>query len=163
MAVTASFTYIDESRETSTTTVNIPIVTPANFGDTVAAVNDLRAGIEAVTIGGYRSRSINLVDRTGVQTPTDPQAQREKKWVVIYEDIQEDLAAGVPNPSFGKFYSVELPCADISGALKRPASDEADLDAPGWVTFIAAFEAIAKSPNGGDVAVRRAYYAGRNL
>lgn len=100
--------------------------------------------------------------------PGDPTVQRERKWLGTYEDTTQNLAVGVPNPGYLKKFTFEIPTADFGpdeGDNPRllPNQDVADLASPTIAAFITAFQAIARSPYGGETRVLSMQGVGRNL
>jgi len=105
------------------------------------------------------TRKLNLAG------PIGGNAQRELKWALTYEDVQEFLDPGtdtVENPGFGKLYTFEIGTANA--AILDPGTD---LVAPGSTEF-ADFESFVDdiglvSPTGGDVELRKVRLVGRNI
>lgn len=162
MPDTASFTYLDHSNEKASMQFDIAVVTAANFDTQVGLLDDLRDAIAGITLGVLNKRILTHKMAGSANIPTDPFAQRETKWVVGYTDVSTTIS-GVSNPYFGKKFSVEIACPELTGNL--PTSTEyANLSDGGVVEdFVTAFEAFAKSPTGGSVQVSYIRVAGRNL
>jgi len=154
----ASFTYIDYSSEVSTTSINIPDVTDLNYAATEALLQTLSAEISGITIGSLRQRSMGIIVPTLLSPPADQQAQREKKWLVQYRATQTG------QPDAGRYYNVEIPCADLS--LLNEGSDilwkQPTVATGAVLDFITAFEAVAVSPAGSTVTCQAIRYVGRN-
>lgn len=149
---TYSFTYKDYSNEPSTVQGNMGAITALTIASFLAQMGDLRTAQQALTLG-------SLVHDTWVgdstiysgALPTDLNAQRERKWRVEYED----------SSNFTKF-RYEIPVAKVTGLL-IPNTDQADLSNTNWANWVAAFEALSKSPYGNGVNVLGATLVGRNL
>lgn len=91
-------------------------------------------------------------------------AQREAKWLIVYEDISQFLdppANTVPNPYFGRRFTQELPTANP--ALLANNSDTLPLSDAAVTGFANALAANAVSPVGGAIALVEIRYVGRNL
>lgn len=152
---------VDHDNERAGTTVNWETITEVNFVSAIANMNILQARIDALTLGTLAERSITLRARLSNTPPNNPLAQRETKWLVSYEDITEYLAVDVVNPGFGKIFTLELPCADLS--LLSPNSDEIDYTNSAYTNFRTTFENHAKSPYGGAVRILKMRHVGRNI
>lgn len=147
-----SLTFLDYSREKSSMTFFFPAVTALNIADFLSDFGDLRTATEALSIGTL-AQDQWTGDRTvySKTPPADLNAQRERKWLVTYEDTS----------TFAE-YQVEIPVAKTAGLLVAN-TDLGDLSAADWVTWIAAFETLARSPEGNTVNVLRAQLVGRNI
>lgn len=154
-------TYLDFSNERSTVGVNIPLVTAANFAATATLINDLVIAAADIIGGVINGRTLTIPASSSGTIPGDEEAQREEKWLIGYTDTLANLAAGVPNPYYGKRFTTELPTAELSAHL-TPRSDYADLAEADIAAFVTAFEAIARSPAGGSVSVDYMKFVGRN-
>lgn len=147
-----SLTYRDYSNEPSTSKGNMGAITALTIAAFLAQFGDLKNAQQALSLGTLVHDSW-----TGDSTvysgslPTDLNAQRERKWRVEFEDTS--------NFTKGRY---EIPVAKVTGLL-LPNSDQANLSAAEWVAFIAAFEAMCKSPDGNGVNVLGATLVGRNL
>jgi len=92
--------------------------------------------------------------------PASEEAQREEKWQIHYRDTTANLAAGVTNPNFGKQFVTTLGTCLLTGNLAGNTDNALDTGDMG--DFIAAFEAIARSPSGGVSDVTKVVHVGRN-
>jgi len=117
----ATISIVDASGETSNTRCNVPkmdIISfangPANFQlidafITSAATNDFVLGNIYQGIYNVSGPSNNPLSK-----PVDQQAQRENKWIMTFQDLNEFLPDGTtPNGSLGKFYNYELATANL--------------------------------------------------
>jgi hypothetical protein len=82
--------------------------------------------------------------------PTNPEAQREKKWFVRYQD----------NTNFA-IYHIEIGGADASIGL-LPGTDLLDLTGTEAAAFVTAFEGVALSPDGNAVTIIDVTFVGRS-
>ena len=161
-----SFTLIDYNREKSTVNFNIAAITAASLPGTLTQFGALRTAIEAITLGPVSDEAL-YVNRTKITNvpAIDPSAQRERKWLVQYEDVTQffdDPVNAIPNAGYKKLFNVELATADLTGNRLLPNSDEADLTEDSIAAFIGAFETLVKSPYGGDINIVRITAVGRN-
>lgn len=148
-----SQTYIDESRESSTITFRVRDITAATIAAVLTEVATLGTAIGALS-GGTLAKSQLIQDSSSFDAspPADPNAQRERKWLVRYQDTVNF-----------KYGQVEIPVAEVSATLKVANSDRANLAATAWTDFITAFETTARSVDGNIVNVLEAILVGRNL
>jgi len=136
----AVLTMADYSGEKTTTTVTSAALTAGNIADQTTDFTALRSAIQALTLGTPQSHSINQITQVSNALPTNPNAQREMKWLVTY-------SSGTKN------FQIEIGTADLGNDHLIPNSDMADLTNEDWQAFITAFEAFAVSPDDGTSAV----------
>lgn len=146
-------TYIDFSGEKSTVDFPIRPMTAATIAAVLTELATLGTAIAGLS-SGVLVKSIATQDNTnlGGALPTDPNAQRERKWLVRFQDL-----------TTLRYGQVEIPVAEVSSTLLLPGTDQADLSAAEWVAFIGAFETTARSIDGNAVNVLTAKLVGRNL
>lgn len=161
MNSTLSLTYIDYSNEKSKLTLEIPLVTAANFAATATKINTLVAAADDIIGGNLNRRILTIPTPASGLVPADELAQREDRWIVGYTDTTANLAAGVTNPYYGKRFTVGIATADLLNHMSSN-SDFADLADADVAAFVTAFEAIARSPTGGAVVVNYLKFSGRN-
>jgi len=150
----AIFTLRDYARETSTVTVYNGAVTAVNIGAYLTQFGELKAAIDGLSLGTIAKEQIVLDDTIiTADSPANPFAQRELKWLVRY----------VGNTN-GAVYTLTIPCADPTGRL-LPQSDFMDLTETNAAAFVTAFEAIAKAPDNDAeaVTVQSIELVGRNI
>lgn len=161
----ANVRFIDYNSEGSTVTVTTENLTAATYAAQLTKFQTLVAAIEGVSEGALNQSQLIAFTARGTATPpVSVTAQREKKWLVTYEDNQQYLDAPtntIVNNGFGKVFNIEIPCAAL--VYLRANSDLADLSAPAMAAFVTAFEAFALSPYGGTVNVLQIRYVGRAL
>lgn len=161
-----SFGFIDYDRETASTNLQTGAVTAVSLPGLLTQIGALRTAIEGITVGTVSSESLYAFrTRLSNAAPSDPQAQRERVWVVHYEDVTEffdDPVNSIPNEGFGKNFTIAVPTADFSGTRLLTNSEDADLAEASMAAFVTAFEAIARSPYGGAVNVTRIQAGGRS-
>lgn len=165
-----SFTLLDYNREKSTVNFNVAAITGTSLPGTLTEFGALRTAIEGISLGAVSDEAL-YVNRTKITNipPANPTAQRERKWLVQYEDVTEFFDPGVnaiPNAGYKKLFNVEIACANLeadgSGDRLLPNSDEADMTHPTIDGFVTAFEQLARSPYGGQINVVRITAVGRN-
>jgi hypothetical protein len=161
MASQLSLTYLDYSNEKAPFSINIPTVTAANFAATVTLINALVAAIDDVTLGILNKRIMTIPSPADSSFPTDAEAQREDKWLVGYTDVTASLGGGVDNPYYGRNFTTEIATAELTAHLSVN-SDYADLAEADVAAFVTAFEAFARSPTGGAVAINYVKFVGRS-
>lgn len=148
-----SFTFLDFSEELSSMRFHFGAITPASLAGFLTQFGALRTATENITIGNLSSdKWVGDDTNYAAAAPTDPNAQRERKWLVQYE--------GVTSHSI---YTVTIPTADIAGTnFLIPGTDEANLATTEIAAFITAFEALCRTPEGENVNVLNIYAVGRN-
>lgn len=146
MPSTATFSIEDYSHEMSTTTVNVMDITSLNYGDVSDGVDDIETAVQGISTGVLRRTTISKGYVKSAAEVTDPNAQRERKWLVTYRDVLPFLDAGslVSNPGYLKTFNLEIPSPDLS--LLVPGTDRADFEATEIAAFVTQFEAHARSP-----------------
>lgn len=149
----STMTFNDYSNEKSSFQVNGVALTAANFDAQATAATALSVAAGALSIGVLVKRTYAQVALDDMDTPTNPYAQRELKWLVSYQ-----------NDTTGKIYSLEIPCANVTDNLV-PNTDLADLASTQWAAFVTAFEAYAVAPDNitQTVTVLSARLVGRNI
>lgn len=166
MAGFGAFTMLDHNGEKSTTSFYTGNITAVSLPDTLTEFGQLRTAVEGITLGTVAQESLKVFDTKLSNTrPTDQNAQRERKWLVVYEDNLPFFDApvnAIPNEGYRKVFTFEIATADIANRLVTN-TDEADLTNPGIAAFKTAFEQIARSPYGGTTTVLKLVAVGRNL
>lgn len=143
--------FVDYSKEPSNVGVHVAAYTAATFDAQQTALDSLKAAINAVSLLNERSdtRIVNVI-KSPLVYPADPDAQREKKWLVRATDNVT-----------GKSVQFEIPGADLS--LLTAQSDSMDITAGAGLTLKNEVEASVKSDIGNAVTVSDVIYVGRNL
>ncbi len=146
MPSNATFTIEDASHETSTTTINVQDITSANYATVSSAIAAIEAELVDITTGELRRTNITKSYVGSAAAVTDPNAQRERKWLVTYRDVLPFLDEGdlVSNPGYLKTFSFEIPCPDLSMLVE--GTDRADMDNAAIAAFVTAFETHGRSP-----------------
>lgn len=166
MAGYGSFSFLDYNSERSNMQFYTANVTATSLPGLLAEWGTLRNAIQGIILGTIAQEELSVFrTRLSNALPNDANAQRERKWLVVYEDVTEFFDApvnAIPNEGYRKVFTFEIPTARLTGLLK-PNSDEADLNAPAVQAFVNAFEQTARSPYGGRVNVLKMVAVGRNL
>lgn len=142
-----SMTFIDRSGEKGTVTIHVDSAAVQGVKDAYSAA--VRALSDMLYIGNQRSttyRDTSAAIGTG---------QREDKYLVTYMD----------NTTLAQ-YSFAIPGRDDVAYTTLPGTDMYSLliaDNPDMATFVTAFQAYAKSPDGGNVTVLSIRAVGRNI
>jgi len=147
--------WVDYSLENSNTRLVVEQLTSANVTADLALIDTLLAAMQAITLGQLKTSSVVFrKQEEDTATPTDPNAQRERKWLVVYHDT-----------TTGKKYRAEIPTADLTGTNLQTNSDMANLADTQIAAFVTAFEAIVKDPDTGlnDVAIDYIQHVGKRL
>lgn len=159
--------FLDYSRERSAMSFITGDVTAVSLPGLLTQFGALRTAVDGITLGTIVEEA-QYVFKTKLSNtvPTDKNAQRERKWLVTYEDTTaffDDPINAIPNAGYRKVFNLEIPTADASKLPTTVNTDEADLTQTEIAAFVTAYEAIARSPYGGDVNVLRMQLVGRNL
>lgn len=162
-----AFGFKDHSGEPSSVSMNIGAVTAVSLPGLLTEVGDLRTTIGGITLGTVASEQLIAFNtRLSNVSAADVNAARERKWLVVYEDITQffdDPVNAIPNEGFAKVFTMEVPTADFSGTHLLPNTDLANLADADIAAFVEDFETTARSPHGGNVNVVRIEAVGRNL
>lgn len=169
MAGYVGMTILDYGGEKTSFEVATGNVTAVSIAGWLDQVGDLRAAIEGITLGTV-SQEVGKVFNTKLSNtlPADKSAQRERKWLVVYEDNTQFFDApvnAIPNEGYKKIFTNEIGTADFSLLTGRNDTIEAgEVGEPAAITaFISAWNALVKSPHGGDARVLKLVGVGRNL
>lgn len=158
-----TLTVSDYNGETSTTTVNTGAITPLSLAGTLTAIANYRAAAENLIIGIPKSDTLRAF-RTPISNalPADKNAQVERKWLVLYDDITQFFDApvnAIPNAGFGKIFDHELATADAT--LLDDNQEFLDISAGPGLAYATTFAALGRSPYGGNVRVLSIELVGR--
>jgi len=149
-----SFTFLDFSEEKSSMSFHFGPITALTIAAFLTQFAALRTATEAIALGEL-SDDMWVGDSTNyaAAAPTDPNAQRERKWLVQYEGTTSHT-----------LYSTTIPTANLAGTdFLLPGTDEADLTTTEIAAFVTAFEAFAIGPGGNAAVVDDILLVGRNI
>jgi len=145
--------FLDYDSETSRSEFHLG---PVNAGTIVGISTQL--GALKTAVDGISKCSITserfLVDRNkfAVSKPSDKDAQRERKWLVVYHDTVN-----------GKIFRTEIPGADSSLLYENQDKMDTTTLLSAGLAFKAVFEDVVQSPYGNDVVIDFVQLVGRNL
>lgn len=167
MGQSGSFTLWDYSGEKSNVSFNVGAVTAVSLPGLLSDFVAFRLGVNNITLGTFNKERLEVFDTVITNDlPGDVNAQRERKWLVVYEDATQYFDApvnAIPNAGYLKRFTIEVPTADFSSGRLKPQSDQADFAAPSIAAFQASFEQITRSPYGGSTRIIGMTAVGRNL
>lgn len=159
-----SFTLIDYDKEVAASSFYTGDVTALSLPTLLTQFGDLRDAIGGITLGFIRQEALKVFDtRLSNEKPTDKEAQRETKWLVVYEDNQQFFdppVNAIPNAGYLKIFTMEIGTADLS--LLNTDTNTMNILAGAGATFKTAFEDVARSPYGGTVTILSVQHVGRN-
>lgn len=145
-----TFSVKDYSREQSSFTFNAgQAVDNAAWA---TALGTFQTSLDAIIDGTIQANQQFLVQRISNDPPVSAQSHREKKLAITYED---DVTL--------KQYVATIPTRNDTVLVYIPNTDDLDMTEEPLATFISNFEAIAISPAGNAISVKRVVAVGRNL
>lgn len=162
-----SFQFLDTKGKSGSTNLQTGAVTAVSLPGLLTQIGTLRTALGGIVVGNISQESL-YVFRTPLTNawPSDVNARRERTWIVHYEDVTQFFdppTNAIPNEGFGRNFSISIPTADFSGTHMQANSDLADLTDADMAAFVTAFEAIARSPYGGNTNVTYIEAGGANL
>ncbi len=154
MAGEVTYVFRDFSNEASSSSLQSRQATAANFDAITGELDTLQTAIIALSTGELQRRLWNAqITEISGALPTDPYAQRERKWLVRIVD------------AVGNKATMEIPCADLDDPTVLSAgTDEANMAHADWVAFAAAVDDIFEHRSSGELlTVLGATLVGRNI
>lgn len=145
----------DFGKETSNVKIYNGAITAVSLPGFLTAFGNMRAALEGITLGIASQESwVGDITVISAASPTNQEAQREKKWLGRYHDTVTQ-----------KKYTFEVPTADLTAVALLANSDFADLAVAPMSTFVTQFNAFARSPDSDTNAVvlDSMQFVGRNL
>jgi hypothetical protein len=141
----------DYDREITTVSINLQNIDAAgsNYGSVTQDLDEIKDSILTVIKGEVRQTTIHKMFRESDTVVTDPEAQRETKWLVTMRDTLEflDVLNAVPNPGYMQLFTFEVGTADLQYLTTDPASDNMLVSDPSvGFDFITSMAANARSP-----------------
>lgn len=158
--------FLDYSEEKSSSGVHVGAVTAVSIAGLLTDIATYITAIDAITLGTLTYDALQAY-RTprGSTPPADPNAQRERAWRVFYTDTTaffDDPVNAIPNAGFGQVFHFDVPTANFDLADVFPLNtDQADLTQAQILAFKTAFEAMARSPYGGEVEITKIIGVGK--
>lgn len=155
----------DYDGQTGITGISFIELTAANFVTVLGQLGTFRSTLQALIRGVQVQAQVSIISRLapGNTRADDDQAQRGNKWRVSYRDTTAFLDAPtntIVNYGYQKPFDYEIPTANLS--LRENNSDVIYTEAGGGVglaaadieAHAAAFEAVGRSPYGGECVVQ---------
>jgi hypothetical protein len=132
-----SFTYRDFSEEDTTFSIHFGPITALTIAAFLTQFGAFRTATNAILKGTLQKDEwTGDATRYSAAAPTDPDAQRERKFLVFYEGTT----------SFSQ-YNFEMGTADLTLTdVLIPGTDEVDLTQTEIAAWVTAFEALGKTP-----------------
>lgn len=153
----ASISLKDYDGQVGVVSINTDTPTAANFATLLTNFQAFYDAVNAVTTGYGNNMKLSWQNPLSASKATDPTSQRGNKWVIKAVDGLLELAAGVPNPSYGRPFDTEIPTADLTLRVSNRDQIWALGDSgivPAMDDLVDAYEDIARSPNGGNLLVQ---------
>lgn len=155
----SKFAFVDYSNETSGFTIYNGAITALTIADFLTKFGALKAATNDLTLGILK-KEVWVGDETTFTTfpPVDPDAQRERKALVVYE-----------GNSTKKLFTITIPTIRTKNAagesLLMTGTDRFDLSDELVEAWVDAFEAIARTPDSDTetVTVKEIRLVGRNI
>lgn len=161
----ATFSFLDDSTERSSMSMQIDPVTALNLGDILSWYGDIKTSLAGVTLGTIAAEKLAVFETRLSNALPGANAQRELKWLVSGEDTTQYFdppTNAIPNEGFGKVFTFTIPTADPSVSMLT-GTDLADLAQAEWAALTADIESYWRSPHGGAMSVLTVRLVGRNL
>lgn len=158
-----SETIQDYNGETSVTGLNVGAVTAVSLPGLLSDIADYRAAVDDLILGTVKSDQLVAYKTPGTNAlPSDQNAQVERKWLVTYDDITtffDPPVNAIPNAGFGKIFNLEI--ATANAELLDDNQEFLDISAGPGLAYASAFNALARSPYGGQARVLSIELVGR--
>lgn len=155
----------DHDREKSSVTVDLADIglVGATYASETQNLDEIKDAIALVSLGTIENTVIHKRFPEAGGAPADPNAQRERKWLVRYQDTQAFLDVGntIGNAGYLDIFTKEIPCAKLVDLL-IPNTDRMDIETGDGLTFVTSLEANMRSPYGGTISVLEVLLVGRN-
>ncbi len=145
----------DYDKEITSVTVNLQNIDTlgTNYASIVQDLDEIKDSILSVIKGEVRDVTLHKIFRESASVVTDPEAQRETKWLVTMRDTLQflDVLNAVPNPGYLQLFTFEIGTADLQWLTTAPPSDNMDVDpgvlpVPVGFDFITSLAANCRSP-----------------
>ncbi|KKL84084.1 hypothetical protein LCGC14_1968250 [marine sediment metagenome] len=171
MTERANITVIDFGGEKSSYGYNAIDILPdgTNYPAMLTGLTDFANDWSAIQrIDNFNSRGLTFVEKGSNLPSSDPESEREAKWLVTYQDITQYFDPPtnlIENTGFGKTFTLEIPCADLSIRLANDDTIFTQIGGgitPAVTTAVATTELHARSPYGGLIEVVNVRSVGRN-
>lgn len=149
MAGSITYSWMDYSKEGSTTTIHVATVDDTNIDSISTAAVTLGTAFDNISLCELQKRKLTAWDVVlSSALPASTAAQREIKWLISFRDN----VTGLPG-------SFTVPGANT--ALLTSNSDEIDMTEAGWPGLVTAIQANVRSNAGNAVTVTGIRLQGR--
>jgi len=156
-ASTVKWTFLDYTSKTSTlelnTNENLGIV---GMAQQLTDLQTLETAFSGISGGTIVKQEFSPYVTSFIANPiTNENNQRERRWIVVFEDEFN-----------GEEGQVTLPCARVSNSVNAPIVDEegfAILSMPQWTKFKTEFEKVGRSVHNNYVTFKYAYIQDDNV
>lgn len=169
MPTRAYVTIEDYDGETTTVHFWVQDIGAANFASVTQDIDEVKDAIAATIRGVVREAGFTKTFPESFAAVTDPEAQRETKWLVTYRDTTQFLDVGntIANAGFGKTFQMEIGTAELTGNLVAN-TDLADLTDTEMDALRDSIEANVRSPynhtaSAPTITVLEIRHVGRNI
>lgn len=145
---TQAFVSIEDfDKEPTTVTFWVQDIGAANYASVTQDIDEVKDAIIAAVRGEVRKSGFTKTFLESFAAVTDPEAQRETKWLVTFRDTTQFLDAGntIANAGFGKIFTLEIGTALLTGNLVAN-TDLADLSVTEMDALRDAIQANVRSP-----------------
>lgn len=149
-----SMSLVDFSDEVSGWSATTELITAVSLPQVLTLLTNLETALAPLVLGTIIKKQQTVFENTFARTlPTDPNAQRERKLLVLYHDN-----------TTGKAFRVTIPCAKYTGYLVA-GTDLYDLANTDVAAFVTAFQNAFRSPDDSThgITVDKIVAVGRNL
>lgn len=147
MPTRGSVSVRDHENEPSGVLFWVQDVGAANYASVTQDIDEVKDAIDTIILGTIREAGFSKDFPESAGFPSGvPNAQRETKWLVTYQDNMQflDEANTIANPGYLKIFTTEIPCADLS--LLPAGEDELDISAGVGLAFKGVWEANVRTP-----------------
>lgn len=140
---------LDRSGEPSQVSLYTPVVSDANYTDTVALIGDFKTFLDAITLCQItQSDFVTAVFVDAATLPSNPYAQRERR---AYFKCRDNVT--------GRAFTIGVACPDMND-MGIPGTDAIDFNNLEVSAYLAALAADAVSPEGNAFSVVSGYVSG---
>jgi hypothetical protein len=138
------------------TLINYPLgpLTAGNLAAVQTKIGTLAGDQSALVLGSveYGQTHLDKVLVNGDAAATDPFAQRELKWLVVYQDVTTK-----------RLHHLEIGTANLTTGHLLGNTDEANIANADWAAYKTSFEDAVKAPDTNNaVTLLSAHVVGRN-
>lgn len=148
MSTRASIALADHENEKSNVLVWVQDIGAANYASVTQDIDEIKDAIDGITLGTVLDAGFTKsFPETSGYPSGDPEAQRETKWLVTYQDNMQflDELNTIANPGYLKVFTAEIPTANL--ALLPAGKDELVLTTAGVILdFVNSWQTNVRTP-----------------